>query len=181
MGIACEHVGNIRAGPKRDAGCVRVSLPFLIVSGEDNKPKPGFLQVDRFRAHHQSHDPWSLRQFVVLADRRVFRRVKHQSQEPSEPLTNVSNTLLECAYLDVCHAVSLDSSDTATLIELDLPHTAQVCQQVLDEFARLYIPHLECAVRARNNLLAIVLKAGNGPCMSTKSALALPILRVPDA
>ena len=85
------------------------------------------------------------------------------------------------AYLNVCHAVSLNSSNAATLVELDLPNTAQICEQVLNELARLHVPHLECSVRARDDLLAIMLEAGNGTCVSTESALALSVLRIPDS
>lgn len=65
-------------------------------------------------------------------------------------LADVSRCYLgasECAsYLDIRQAVPLYGGDTSTIVELDLPNAAEVCQQVLDEFAILDIPHLECAV-----------------------------------
>ena len=46
-------------------------------------------------------------------------------------------------YFDISHAVSLNSCDASAVVELDLPHTAQVCQKILDKLASLDIPHLE--------------------------------------
>jgi hypothetical protein len=52
------------------------------------------------------------------------------------------------AYLNVRQAVSLNSSDASTLIELDLPDSTEIRQQILDELARIDVPHLKRAVGA---------------------------------
>lgn len=46
-------------------------------------------------------------------------------------------------YLYVRQAVALYSGDTSPLVEIDLPHTAQVSQQILDKSAVRNIPHFE--------------------------------------
>ena len=49
-------------------------------------------------------------------------------------------------YLNIRHAVSLNSCHASPVIKLDLPHAAKICQKILDELARLDIPHLQRAV-----------------------------------
>lgn len=52
------------------------------------------------------------------------------------------------AYLYIRQTVALDSRNASPVIEVDLPHATQISQQILDEFAVGYIPHLERPIRS---------------------------------
>jgi hypothetical protein len=85
------------------------------------------------------------------------------------------------AYLDVGKVITLHGSDATALVEADLPHAGQISQKIADAFAIAHIPHLQSAVRARDDLLSVVLEAGDCTSVRTKRRLASTALRVPDA
>ncbi len=85
------------------------------------------------------------------------------------------------AYLDICNVVTLDRSDASSLVEFDLPHAAQIGQEILDELASGDVPHFEGPVGTRNDLLCVVLEAGDGACVSSQDALAFPVFWIPDS
>lgn len=85
------------------------------------------------------------------------------------------------AYLNVRKIITLHSGNTTALIKANLPHPRKVCQKVTNAFSIAYVPHLERTIRARDNLLTVVLKAGDCTGVRTKRRLASTALGVPDA
>jgi hypothetical protein len=57
--------------------------------------------------------------------------------------------------------VPLNGSDAATLVEANLPNPTKVREKIAHAFAVLNVPHLQSPVRSRDDLLAIVLEAGD--------------------
>jgi hypothetical protein len=60
-----------------------------------------------------------------------------------------------------------------------LPNPAQIREQVLDTLAGLDVPHLQRPVRTRDDLLRIVLEAGDSSCMCAEGGFALSVLWIP--
>jgi hypothetical protein len=87
----------------------------------------------------------------------------------------------EVENFNVCQIVALDCGDTSAIIELDLPHATEICEEVADTFAGSHVPHFQGAIGARDHFLVIVLEAGDGAGVCAQCVLAVAVHRVPDA
>lgn len=85
------------------------------------------------------------------------------------------------AYLNIRQVVPLDSGNATALIETHLPHSGKVGEKVAHALAVAYIPHLEGTVGTGNDLLTVMLKAGDGTSVCRKGSLASARLWIPDA
>ena len=95
-------------------------------------------------------------------------------QHPISGSTEVKN-------FDVGQAVTLHCGNTPAIVEFDLPHTTEVCEEVADTFAGSHVPHLEGPIRPGDDFLFIVLEAGNGTGVGAQCILAVAVHGVPDA
>ncbi len=83
-------------------------------------------------------------------------------------------------YLDVGEGLALHSSHASSSVKFDLPHAAEVGEEVLNALARLYVPHFDRLLTAADNLVPIVLKAGDSSSMSRERVLAAASVGIPD-
>ena len=81
--------------------------------------------------------------------------------------------------LDVRRLFPLDSSNASPVIEFDLPDSAQISEQVFDTIAGLYVPKFQSSITATDDLLVVVLEAGDSPSVSRERALAMAVLWIP--
>ena len=59
-----------------------------------------------------------------------------------------SSSIMRISYLNIRYIVPLHSCNTPSVVELDLPHTAQIRKKILDALARPYVPHLKGTIRS---------------------------------
>lgn len=86
----------------------------------------------------------------------------------------------EDTNLDVSEIVALDGRNTTTIVEFDLPYTAEIGQEIADTGTCAYIPHLQGSIRPRDDLLTIVLEASDGTRVCTELVLAMTMFGIPD-
>ena len=85
------------------------------------------------------------------------------------------------AYFDVGKVITLHSGHASAFVKADLPHARQIGQQVANALAVADVPHLERAVGAGDDFLAVMLEAGDCAGVRTKGRFASTAFRVPDA
>ena len=91
------------------------------------------------------------------------------------------NPSLERTYFDISQTITLHRGNTPPVIELDLPHATKVCEEVSNTLAVSHIPHLQRPVRPGDDLLSIVLEAGDGTGVCAQGVLAVAMHGVPDS
>lgn len=82
---------------------------------------------------------------------------------------------------DISQTITLHRGNTPPVIELDLPHATKVCEEVSNTLAVSHIPHLQRPVRPGDDLLSIVLEAGDGTGVCAQGVLAVAMHGVPDS